>query len=42
MPILKKLLKHPTSIIRRKSNLVLFNISQNYPQLFGEVKALAI
>ena len=35
LPILKKLLKHQTSIIRRKSYLVLLNIDQNYPKLFA-------
>lgn len=35
MPHLRKLLKHNTSIIRRKSNLVLYNISQSYPEMFG-------
>lgn len=31
IPQLRKLLKHNTSIIRRKSYLVLYNINQNYP-----------
>ena len=42
IPILKKLVKHQTSIIRRKSYLVLMNIHQNYPHLFGEIKISAI
>lgn len=42
LPILKKLLKHQTSIIRRKSYLVLLNVNQNFPNLFSDIKSLAI
>jgi len=42
LPILQKLLKHQISIVRRKSYLVLMNISQNYPHLFSGIKSLAI
>ena len=42
LPIIKKLLKHQTSIIRRKSYLVLYNIHQVYPHLFEDVKQLSI
>jgi len=42
LPILKKLLKHQTSIIRRKSYLVFLNINQSFPHLFGEIKSIAL
>ena len=42
MPILQKLMKHPTSIIRRKAYLVVFNIHQTYPKTETDLKALAI
>jgi AP-4 complex subunit epsilon-1 len=42
LPVLRKLLKHPTSIIRKKAYLVLFNISQLYPDAVPDVKALAV
>lgn len=41
LPILKNLLKHQTSIIRRKSYLVLLNVNQDFPNLFSDIKALA-
>ena len=42
LPTLKKLIKHQTSIIRRKAYLVLFNINQLYPKMVSDVKSLAI
>lgn len=42
LPILKKLLKHQTSIIRRKAYLVLMNINQSFPHLFAQIKPLVI
>jgi len=42
LPILKTLVKHQTSIIRRKSYFVLFNIYQDYPHLFSDIKPLVI
>ena len=42
LPLIRKLLKHPTSIIRKKAYLVLYNISQHYPQLVEDIKNLAI
>ena len=42
MPLLKKLIKHQTSIIRRKAYLVMFNIHQIYPNIVNDVKNLAI
>ena len=42
LPVLQKLTKHSTSIIRRKSFLVLFNIHQSNPLIVGDIKQLAI
>lgn len=42
LPILNKLIKHPTSIIRRKTYFVLFNINQLFPNIVNDVKSLAI
>lgn len=42
LPILKKLTKHQTSIIRRKSYLALYNISQHFSHHLMEIKPFAI
>jgi len=42
IPILKKLQKHNTSIIRRKAYLVQFNIHQVYHHHLPELKATII
>lgn len=42
LPTLRKLIKHQTSIIRRKSYLVLFHIYQNYPSLIADVKSMVV
>ena len=42
MPTLKKLMKHPTSIIRRKVLLVMANIGRLYPKKVDNVRGMAI
>jgi len=42
MTILKKLTKHNTSIIRRKSFLALFNIYQNFNSELPDIKSFAL
>lgn len=42
IPILKKLTKHSTSIISRKSYLVLFNIHQTFREHLPDIKAAAV
>jgi vesicle coat complex subunit len=41
-PVLKKLIRHPTSIIRRKSYLALYNIHQNFTHHLMDIKLYAI
>ena len=40
LPTLKTLITHQTSIIRRKSFFVLFDIHQKYKHLFSDIKPL--
>jgi AP-4 complex subunit epsilon-1 len=42
IPILKKLIRHPTSIIRRKTYLALYNINQHFSHHLADIKAYAI
>ena len=42
MPILRKLTKHSTAIISRKSYLVLFNIHQTNREHLPDIKGLAV
>jgi vesicle coat complex subunit len=42
VPILKKLTRHTTSIIRRKSYLALYNINQNFSHHLIDIKSLAV
>lgn len=42
LPLLRKLLKHSTSIIRRKSYLALYNIHTLFRDLLPDIKSLAL
>lgn len=42
VPVLKKLIRHQTSIIRRKSYLALYNISQHFSHHLMDIKAYAV
>lgn len=42
LPILKKLIKHPTSIIRRKSYLAFYNIHQRFSHHLMDIKTYAV
>ncbi len=42
LPILKKLIRHQTSIIRRKSYLALYNISQHFTYHLMDIKTYAV
>ena len=42
LPLLRKLLKHTTSIVRRKSYLALFNIHTLFKESLPDIKSLAL
>jgi hypothetical protein len=42
IPILKKLIRHQTSIIRRKSYLALYNINQHFSYHLMDIKTYAV
>lgn len=42
IPLLRKLISHPTSILRRKAYLALYNINRNFPTQFPDLKTLAV